>query len=273
MSTLSASTARPSASTAPSGVAVSARRTLGLARFNLVLMARNRTTLLYGFAMPLVPLLLLFVVDGSSAEAGVAGLTVTLVMALIFPGYYNLLSMFVTRRDELVLKRLRTGEVRDSELVTSMALPGTAITLGVVVLAVPIAYAAGFVLPRNPLLLLVGVLLACATFAALAIWTASWTRTAESAQLTSGPVMLIALAGSFTAGMPESVTRWTDLLPGAAISDLLAVAWFGRAPESFDRIGWMEGFVEVGPAFAILAAWMLGALLLARRSLRWEPRA
>ena len=45
-------------------------------------------------------------------------------MALLFPGYYNLLSMFVTRRDELVLKRLRTGEVRDLELVTSMALPG-----------------------------------------------------------------------------------------------------------------------------------------------------
>lgn len=273
MSTLSASTTATPSRPGRSAAAGSARRTLGLARFNLLLMARNRTTLLYGFAMPLIPLLALFVLPSSTPEAGVAGLTLTLVMALIFPGYYNLLSLFVTRRDELVLKRLRTGEVRDAELVTSMALPGAAITVGVVVLAVPIAYAAGFVLPRNPLLLLVGVLVACATFAALAVWTASWTRTAESAQLTSGPVMLLALAGSFTVGMPESVTRWTDLLPGPAISDLLMVAWFGRAPESAERVGWLAGFAEAGPALAILAVWALAALVLARRSLRWEPRA
>ena len=44
-------------------------------------------------------------------------LSTVLLMALMFPVYYNLLSMFVTRRDELVLKRLRTGEVRDLELV------------------------------------------------------------------------------------------------------------------------------------------------------------
>lgn len=263
---------RPGAGGTPR-TASSLSRTLGLARFNLLLMARNRTTLIYGFGMPLIPLLLLFAMPETTPEAGVGALTITLVMALIFPGYYNLLSMFVTRRDELVLKRLRTGEVRDSELVVSMALPGVAITVGVVLLAVPIALAAGFDLPRNPLLLLVGTLVACATFAALAIWTASWTRTAESAQLTSGPVMIIALAGSFTAGLPESVTRWTDLLPGSAINDLMMVSWFGRGPDSLDRVGWLQGFVEAGPAFGVLAAWAVVALVLATRSLRWEPRA
>ncbi|MBE7325592.1 ABC transporter permease [Nocardioides sp. Y6] len=258
---------------APARPSLSARRTVGLARFNLLLMARNRTTLIYGFGMPLIPLLLLFAVPEATPEAGVGALTITVVMALIFPGYYNLLSMFVTRRDELVLKRLRTGEVRDSELVTSMALPGVAITVGVVLLAVPIAMSAGFDLPRNPLLLLVAVLVACVTFAALAIWTASWTKTAESAQLTSGPVMIIALAGSLTAGLPESVTRWTDLLPGAAISDLLMVSWFGREPETLERVGWFQGFAEAGPGLAVLVVWAVVALLLAGRSLRWEPRA
>ncbi|QCX28647.1 ABC transporter permease [Nocardioides jishulii] len=248
-------------------------RTTGLARFNLVLMARNRTTLIYGFAMPLIPLLLLFAMPDTTPEAGVGALTITLVMALIFPGYYNLLSMFVTRRDELVLKRLRTGEIRDGELLTSMALPGAAITLGVMVLAVPIAAVAGFDLPRNPLLLLAATLVACVTFAALAVWTASWTRTAESAQLTSGPVMIIALAGSFTAGLPEAVTRWTDLLPGAAISDLMMVAWFGRDPDGLDRVGWLQGFVEAGPALGLLVVWAVVALVMAMRALRWEPRA
>ena len=46
-----------------------------------------------------------------------------LVIAL-FPVYYNVLSQFVSRRDELVLKRMRTGETRDAELLVSIALPG-----------------------------------------------------------------------------------------------------------------------------------------------------
>ena len=48
-----------------------------------------------------------------------------LVIAL-FPVYYNVLSQFVNRRDELVLKRMRTGETRDAELLVSIALPGGA---------------------------------------------------------------------------------------------------------------------------------------------------
>ena len=42
----------------------------------------------------------------------------------LFPVYYNVLSQFVSRRDELVLKRMRTGEARDAELLASIALPG-----------------------------------------------------------------------------------------------------------------------------------------------------
>ncbi len=127
-------------------------------------------------------------------------------MALMFPVYYNLLSMFVSRRDELVLKRLRTGEVRDSELVVSMALPGVAITVLVTVLTIVVAMAAGLPFPLNPLLLLVGVLLACAAFAALALWTASWTTTAEAAQMTSIPVVVLATVGLMRAGVPGAGT-------------------------------------------------------------------
>lgn len=252
----------------------SVSRAVGLARFNMVLMARNRTTMIYGFLIPLVPLLLLFAAPETTALAGVASLGLTLVMALLFPGYYNLLSMFVTRRDEMVLKRLRTGEVRDTELVASMALPGVVLTVGVMVLSVPIAAIAGFDLPLNPLLLLVGVLLASGTFAALALWTASWTKTAESAQLTSGPVMLIALAGMMAPAAPESVGRWLKYLPGGAINDLLRVSWFGlEAGDSEGTVSFLQTWVEVLPALGLLALWAAAALLIARRSLQWEPRS
>lgn len=248
-------------------------RTLGLARFNMMLMARNRTTMIYGFLIPLAPLALLFAAPETTALAGVASIGITLVMALLFPGYYNLLSMFVTRRDEMVLKRLRTGEMRDVELVTSMALPGVAVILGVSVLSIPVAAAAGFDLPGNPLLLLLGVLIACGTFAALALWTASWTKTAESAQLTSGPVMLIALAGMMAPAVPETARQWLEYLPGAAINDLVRVAWFGlEAGGGEGTVTFMQSWVESLPALGLLVVWAAVALVLARRSMHWEPR-
>lgn len=250
-------------------------RAVGLARFNLTLMLRNRTTMIYGLVVPLLPLGLLFAVDADEPAGGAAMITTAWLMALLFPGYYNLLSMFVSRRDELVLKRLRTGEIRDHELVASMALPGALLTLVAAVLAVPVAAVAGFELPLNPLMMLVALALAIATFAAFAIWTASWTKTAESAQLTSGPIMLLALAGTVAPAMPESVGRWLDLTPGAAVGDLVAVTWFGldAAGSEVADLSFVDTFAASLPGLGILAAWTVVAVVLAGRSMRWEPRA
>ena len=249
------------------------RRTLLLGRANWTLMVRNRTTMLYAFALPLFPLVLLFTTErtGGETNAGVASIGTALVMALVFPGYYNLLSMFVTRRDELVLKRLRTGEVRDVELVVSMALPGALVTAAVFVLTVPVAAAAGLELPLNPLLLLVGLLLSIVTFAAFAVWTAAWTRTAESAQLTSGPVILLALAGFAAPALPQAAQRWAELLPGAAVNELVRVGWF--AQDDSGALSFLGTWAASLQPLAVLVAWTALALVLARRSLRWEPRA
>lgn len=250
------------------------RRTLALGRSNWTLMVRNRTTMLYAFALPLFPLVLLFTAQrsGGDVNAGVAAIGTTLVMALTFPGYYNLLSMFVTRRDELVLKRLRTGEVRDPELVTSMALPGAAIVLAVAVICVPVAVAGGLDLPLNPVLLLLGVLLGIVTFAAFALWTAAWTRNAEAAQLTSGPVILLAFLGFAVPAFPESFHRYLELLPGAAVNELLRVAWFGQEADG-GSLSFLQTWGASAQPVLVLLAWTALAVVLARRSLRWEPRA
>ena len=196
-------------------------------------------------------------------------------MALMFPVYYNLLSMFVSRRDELVLKRLRTGEIRDVELVLSMALPGVAITILVSVLTVGVAMANRLPFPVNPLLLLIVVLMSAAAFAALALWTASWTRTAEAAQMTSLPVVLIASAGLLRPAVPASAQDWLALLPGSAVSDLLRVAWFGRTPElgNSTRFDFWETWSQSAAPLAVLAVWALVSVWLARRSMQWEPRS
>lgn len=252
-----------------------AGRVSRLARTNALLVLRNRLTLTYAVVTPLLPLLLLLPGERGDEEAGSSALGTTVLMALLFPVYYNLLSMFVARRDELVLKRLRTGEVRDPELVLSMALPGVLVTLVVTALAVVTAMATGLPFPLNPLLLLLTVLAACAAFSAFALWTASWTRTAEAAQMTSMPVIVLATTGLLKPLLPENTHRWLDLLPGTAVNDVLRISWFGRdadlAPS--DTFGFWATWGEALPAIGVLFAWTVLAVWLAKRSMRWEPRS
>ena len=258
-----------------SSMRVGVRRTSRLTRTNAVLMIRNRLTMFYAVrhARPARSACSSWESEATS-PLRCPRVSTVLLMALMFPVYYNLLSMFVTRRDELVLKRLRTGEVRDLELVTSMALPGTAITALVTVLAVPIVMSTGLPFPLNPVLLLLGVLVACVCFAAFALWTAAWTKTAEAAQLTSAPVLVLATVGLFGPVFPSSVQRWVDLLPGAAVRDLVQVTWFGRSAGlgSTTGIDFAATWSQAVPAIGILIGWAAVAVLLALRSLHWEPR-
>lgn len=252
----------------------SRRRITGLTRSNALVLMRNRLNLSYAVVLPLLPLALLLIGERGDVVSGIANVTAVLLMALLFPVYYNVLSMVVTRRDELVLKRLRTGEARDAEILLSIAIPGTIITVLVALITVPLSVATGLPLPVNPLLVLAGILLACASFAALAVWTAAWTRNAEAAQLTSLPIILLATIGLMRPGFPESSHVWFGLTPGAALSDVVRVGWFGRATElsSTEAVGFAGTWAEVAPALGVLALWAVIAVVLARRSMRWEPR-
>lgn len=174
-------------------------RTLGHARWNAVLLLRNRLAIVYAVVIPIIPLALLFTGDRGDGAIGATAVTSSLTMAVLFPVFYNVLSQFVTRRDELVLKRLRTGEARDPEILAAMALPGAAIAVVVGLFIIPIAMAFGQPFPVNPLLYVVTVLVAAALFAVLAFWTAALTKNAEAAQLTSLPVIVLALVGSWGA--------------------------------------------------------------------------
>lgn len=275
--TTTTSTPTPT-SAAPRATTASLRRTLLLGRTNWTLMLRNRTTLLYAFLMPALPLVLLVVGTRGGQEANIdpsAGvLASVLLLALVFPAYYNVLSMFVTRRDELVLKRLRTGEIRDRELLVSMALPGVAVVLAVMLVSVAVAAALGLPLPGNPLLLLVAVLLSVVTFAAFAFWTAAWTKTAEAAQLTSGPIIALALVGLAGPALPASWATYVDLTPGAAVDLLLRLGWFGQdGAGATTGAGFVDTWAAAGQPLLVLVAWTAIAVALARRSLHWEPRA
>jgi ABC-2 type transport system permease protein len=115
-------------------------------------------------------------------------------------------------------------------------------------------------------------------FAGLAYWTAAWTRSAEAAQLTSMPVIILAVAGPATMSiptLPDPVREVISRTPGAAMGELVRVGWFG-----FDGVGATEATLTfaqtwgaaAGP-LAVMVAWTVVAFSLASRSMRWEPRS
>jgi ABC-2 type transport system permease protein len=253
------------------------RRTTALAEANARLLMRNSLTLVYATVLPLLPLVMLVIGPASKPEgrsAAIAWTVMAFLTAWLFPVYYNLLSMVVTRRDELVLKRLRTGAARDVELVVGMAAPGVAIVLGVSAVIVAVGVACGLPAPVNPILLLVTVLGGCAVFAALALWTAAWTRTAESAQLTSMPVIVLAVAGTLVPVLPEGVRDYALVNPVTALDRLVRVTWFGRdGYGAGGSLSFADTWVAAGPPLLVVAVWTVLSVWLARRWMRWEPRA
>ena len=90
-------------------------RLTALGRAELTLLGRNRNNLFIALLMPLLMILVLRSSVTQTAEGvsgGVAGATLVggTGMVLVLVVYMGLVSAYVARREELVLKRLRTGE-------------------------------------------------------------------------------------------------------------------------------------------------------------------
>ncbi|WP_299050228.1 ABC transporter permease [uncultured Nocardioides sp.] len=244
-------------------------RVLGLARANLTLLMRNKLTAGYALVLPLLPLALLLGDRGNEALVS-TGLSSALLMAFLFPVFYNLLSATVTRRDELVLKRMRTGEVSDLELLASLALPGAGIAAVMMTIAVPVALALGAPMPANVVVYAVLVLLGIVMFSAFGFWTAAWTRNAEAAQMTSFPVIFLAILGSIAPVLPDRAARVVEFTPGAAMESLVGIGWLGVDGDQALSFG--ETWAASAEPTLVMVAWAVLALVLAQRSMRWEPR-
>ncbi|WP_395576065.1 ABC transporter permease [Streptomyces sp. BK79] len=271
---MSATTTRKSPAPGAANAAASTpmTRMTALARAELTLLGRNKGTL---FAALFVPLVLPFSVRSAAQEMDLAeaGLTTgTLVLpaaigfSLLFAVYSALVGVFVVRREELVLKRLRTGELRDAEILSGSAMP--AVLSG---LLQSLLLAAGcFALldlsaPSAPHLAVLGLLLGLVMCAALAAVTASFTRTGESAQVTPLPFMFVSMLGS---GMfvplellPDKLASFCELLPLTPVITLVRGGWTGDLT-AYEALG----------AVASAVAWTVVAVFAVRRWFRWEPR-
>ncbi|MFE6839249.1 ABC transporter permease [Streptomyces sp. NPDC057705] len=244
-------------------------RLTALGRSELTLLVRNRAAL--GMAV-LMPLLMVFILRSSlggteSAEAvGEATLTGGIGMVLVLVVYMNLVSAYVARREELVLKRLRTGEANDLEILAGTALPAAVLALAqIAVLAVAGAALLDVRMPRNPLLLVAAVLAGIVLLAGMSAVTSSFTRTVETAGLTTLPLFLLTAIGSGlfmpADSLPDLAASLSELLPLSGVMALVRAGWSGGA-EAHDLLG----------AVLNTLAWVMITVFAVQKWFRWEPR-
>jgi ABC-2 type transport system permease protein len=253
-------------------VTTPAGRVAALARAELTLFGRSKGMIVTAVFVPLLlPVSARSLVEdmdlkGSGLSIGLVLLPAAIGFSLLFAVYSVLVGVFVGRREELVLKRLRTGEPRDREILAGAALP--AVVTGLVqslILAVSCSVLLDLPAPKAPHLAVVGMLLGLALSAALAAVTAGFTRTVESAQVSSMPLVMVSMAGSGVTVplelMPDRVASVLELLPLSPVITLVRGGWTGE----------LSLYEAVGPAVTALA-WTAIGVLAVRRWFRWEPR-
>jgi ABC-2 type transport system permease protein len=276
--TLSDASGGPTAPGAPaarpgrSPVRSSVRRLRALARAEFTLLGRNRTAVVTALLVPLAlpfsvrPALSRIDLEAQGLGLGPVMLTAAVGFSFLFAVYTSLVSAFVARREELVLKRLRTGELRDWEILTGTSLP--AMGLGLAQALVPAAGCAAFLdagAPKAVHLTVLGVLLGLVLCAALAALTAAVTRAVESAQVTALPLIFVSMIGSGmvlpTEVMPDRLAAVCELLPLSPAVRLVRSGWTGE----------LGPFQALG-SLALALAWTVVAVFAVRRWFRWEPR-
>lgn len=251
-------------------------RTIALARAELTQFLRNPTLLFTSLLFPLglpVAMFALSSAGGDKAFAASLALETSILTTVLMVVYYSVLSISTTRRDEKVLKRLRTGEAKDSDILLAIAAPSSLLAVVLMVLAPIFLIVLGAPAPVTVVPLLVAVLVGIAVSAALGFLTSAFTMNAEAAQITSLPVMILAIASqsTFRALMPEQVTRIIDRTPFALMGDLAHLAWSGTTVTGgFKPLDTGAALAAATAPMLMLALWAVALLMLVPRVMKWE---
>lgn len=269
---MTTATTRPSTATTGAPATTVRGRLTALGRAELTLLARNRTALFVALLMPAAMVTAMrstfeqMDLGGTGLTVAGAALTGGIGTVLIQAVYMNMVAAYVARREELVLKRLRTGEVTDGEILTGTALPAAALALAqtaVIVVAGTAFFGLGA--PERPELLLLGLVTGVVLLTALAAATSVITRTVQTAQLTTLPLFFASMMGSGLFVpleiLPDRLASVCELLPLTGVMTLVRAGWLGGA----------EGTELLGAALTGLV-WTVLAVFAVKRWFRWDPR-
>ncbi|MGY1745779.1 ABC transporter permease [Blastococcus sp. SYSU D00695] len=254
------------------------RRTLVLAAAETRLLTRNRTALVNSV---LLPLLLVAAVPtlgiGSDDDpAGPQLLVAAVGITLVFLTYYNLVTTYVARREELVLQRMRTGELTDAEVLLGTAAPTLLVTVGqVAVVTAGVAVIGEWAAPVDVVLPVLALFGGAALMVLLALASTAFTRTPESAQITTLPLVMAttALSGLLfpLSALPDGLADVARLLPLTPVVELARLGLAGRTPAG-DAVDLAGAWAAAPVPLAVLAVWLVAGALVAPRVFRWAPR-
>ncbi|SDC18887.1 ABC-2 type transport system permease protein [Geodermatophilus telluris] len=262
----------PAATAGPSRL----RRVGALARAETLLLLRNRTAVVNSVLSPLLLVALVPLFGTDEAPLGQALLAAAAGFTLVFLTYYNLVVTYVARREALVLQRMRTGELTDGEVLAATAVPTLLVTaVQMAVVAVGVVVLGEWRAPVDPVLPVLAVLLGAVLMVVLATLSSVWTRTPESAQVTTLPVVVAATAASglffpLTA-LPEVLATVARLLPLTPVVELVQLGLSGRTWDGAAVAGADLWWAALGPVVTLLA-WVLVAGALSLRWFRWAPK-
>ncbi|MDS1272278.1 ABC transporter permease [Lipingzhangella sp. LS1_29] len=259
-----------SESAAAGGTARRQLTALGWAELLLFVRAKsNLVNVLFIPALVLVALTVtmnLYDLDALGLALGPVMLATATGIVLVFSLYVPLTGTYVARREELLLKRLRTGEVGDTTILLGSALPAISIVITQMLLigaiVIPMTNAGP---PAAPHYIIIGIVLGCIMMAGFAAATSAAARTSENVQVAIVPllVLLPSTSGTFfpLEAMPQPVQDVFHWMPMTPIIDLVRAGWTGDVEPA-------EAMLRIG----LLVLWTVIALGAAHRWFRWEPR-
>ncbi|MFO6452159.1 MULTISPECIES: hypothetical protein [unclassified Aeromicrobium] len=252
-----------STTTTPTSPTALARvRAIAGSEFRLI--ARSKAVLFSATALPLMFAAFLFVQRETAVEASddttasVGMVSMVVMFFVMFTVYITATTTLVTRRQDLFLKRLRSGESSDLVILTGLLVPPVLLCLGQTLLVLVAMVALGNGMPGAWWWLLVALVGLLASSVTAATATAALTPNASAAQISSMPYVALALGTLIASPMTEN--RWLDLTPGGALVTLVRAAYE------------MDVYGNVGVAVAGLALWTYFGYDLSKRLFRWEPR-
>ena len=240
------------------------RQLTALLRMELIALRRNRTASAISVVTPLAVAFFLAAQYEGGALDGITRMASVLAFVAVFV-HHHMITVYASRRQELVLKRLRAGLPSDAAILSGAASATLAIFLAqAVILAGYGVLALGLPAPENPLVILLALGLAAAVMTAFSAALSAVTRSSEAAMLTSLPTTALFLAtpgamvplGTYSEDV-EAIARYLPLGP---FTEVVRDGWLGH-----DVLGML-------PELGVLAAWLVLASLLARAVFRWEPR-
>ncbi|TKV27445.1 hypothetical protein FDK12_12155 [Arthrobacter sp. NamB2] len=241
-----------------------AGRVLSIALMELRIIFRNKTVLTGAVLMPVAMAVYMFFI-GADQMAGPTGMAImaglTLMIVTLLGVYLTATTTLATRRQELFLKRLRSGESSDTVIWLGMLAPIVVLVAAqLAIIAVGFGIA-GVDAPTRPLVVLGAVLGFLALCATAGMLTSIYTPSAAAAQITTLPFFAVVVGSFFWTGFDDGLEVISRLTPGGALQNLLMAGW---GAEPLD--------VSVAVAAVVLVAWVLLPYRIAARRFRWEKR-